>query len=225
MAIGQSKISINKDKNDCLLNLDFSEKGLTNKNNVKNNGTLNTLVLSKPLQMQQVFFPGPNSDPNAGGFGAKLMFDGIACNDSHMTLKLGGAESFFRFSTPKREMWQSESTIEFWFKITDKSVYTASEKFYILSMRDSGGKYPYYEVFVQNGVLFCAPFGSASINDSKLSFNLFGARNEDQFGWWHVSCSYSFQKVARGTLFNSNVDDKQSISLGGNSSFFPQDSL
>lgn len=62
-------------------------------------------------------------------------------------------------------MWQSESTVEFWFKIKDPTVYSSPDKFSILSMRDIGGKYPYYEIFVQNGVLYCAPFGSASIND------------------------------------------------------------
>jgi hypothetical protein len=99
------------------------------------------------------------------------MFDGIACNDGHMTLMLEKGNSYFRFNTPSHSMWQSESTIEFWFKLSEKAAYKSQDKFYLLSMRDSGGKYPYYEVYVQNGVLTCAPFGSMSINDVRLSFS------------------------------------------------------
>lgn len=73
-------------------------------------------------------------------------------------------------------------------------------------MRDISGKYPYYELFVQNGVLYCAPFGSQSINDVKLAFIQFNQPNEDKFGWWHASCSYSFQKITRASLFNTKVN-------------------
>lgn len=45
-------------------------------------------------------------------------------------------------------MWQSESTIEFWFKLSDPKVYTSSDKVYLFSMRDMNGKYPYYEIYV-----------------------------------------------------------------------------
>jgi len=76
-----------------------------------------------------------------------------------MTLKLDGPESYLRFTTPERQMWQSESAIEFWFKLDDKSDYNAQEKTYIFSMRDKDGRYPYYEIFIQDGMLHCAPFG------------------------------------------------------------------
>jgi len=70
-------------------------------------------------------------------------------------------------------------------------------------------------VYVQNGVLTCAPFGSVSINDVRLSFTQFSLDHEDTFGWWHVTCSYSFQKQARATLFNTNVNAYQTVSLSG----------
>lgn len=92
-------------------------------------------------------------------------------------------------------------------------------------MRDISGKYPYYELFVQNGVLYCAPFGSQSINDVKLAFSQFNQPNEDKFGWWHASCSYSFQKITRASLFNTKVNTEQSLPLKDSSNFFPQDSL
>jgi hypothetical protein len=50
--------------------------------------------------MTFTFYQGPNSDDNAGTFKAANQFDGIACDDGHMTLNLQTSDSYFRFNTP-----------------------------------------------------------------------------------------------------------------------------
>jgi hypothetical protein len=92
-------------------------------------------------------------------------------------------------------------------------------------MRDKDGRYPYYEIFIQDGMLHCAPFGQASLNDPLISFSDFKEENEDKFGWWHVVCSYSFQKQIKGWLYNTKVGGYETLSLVGSSSYYPLDSL
>ena len=71
----------------------------------------------------------------------------------------------------------------------------------------SGAKNPqdYYHVYIQAGELKCAPFGTQSFKDPIITFTQFKLANQDTYGWWHISCSYSFQQSAKGTLFNTNV--------------------
>ena len=54
---------------------------------------------------------------------ANRIFDGIACNDRHMTTHLDTEESYIRFVTPPFAEWSRENTIEFWFKVTDPAMY------------------------------------------------------------------------------------------------------
>ena len=70
-------------------------------------------------------------------------------------------------------------------------------------MTDSGGTFDYYQIYIRNGDLVCAPFGNNDPLDPVLVFDSFKKRNQDVFGWWHVSCSYHFQETVKGTLFNS----------------------
>ena len=49
-----------------------------------------------------------------------------------------------------------------------------------------------FEIFIQGGELVCAPFGTEQIRDPVISFEEFSMENADQFGWWHISCSYSY---------------------------------
>ena len=55
--------------------------------------------------------------------------------------------------------------------------------------------YLYYHVYIQNGDLKCAPFGKSqeSHKDPIISFSDFSEENADTYGWWHITCSYSFQ--------------------------------
>ena len=75
----------------------------------------------------------------------------------------------------------------------------------IFTMFDENGSLPYYTVYIEEGVLKCAPFGRSSFKDPILTFSDFSLANKDQYGWWHISCSYSFQEDARGTLYNTKV--------------------
>lgn len=93
-----------------------------------NRGTELPLSLSATASLVYTFYQGPNADTNAGTFNALNKFDGVACDDGHMTLQLQTSDSFLRFNTPSFQMWQSESTIEFWFKVKNKAVYTSSDK-------------------------------------------------------------------------------------------------
>jgi hypothetical protein len=93
---------------------------------LSNLGTEDVLRLPEKVKFQNKFYHVRDARPSfAGTFKADQSFDGIACDDGHMTLKLDGPESYLRFTTPERQMWQSESAIEFWFKLDDKSNYNA----------------------------------------------------------------------------------------------------
>ena len=48
--------------------------------------------------------------------------------------------------------------------------------------------------------LTCAPFGSKK---TFVSFPEFTHANQDDYGWWHLSCSYQHKKFVQATLYNS----------------------
>lgn len=48
-------------------------------------------------------------------------FDGIACNDDHMSMILNEENSYFSFDTPPMADWMSETSLNFWFKLEDWS--------------------------------------------------------------------------------------------------------
>jgi hypothetical protein len=52
-----------------------------------------------------------------------------------------------------------------------------------------------------DGTLICAPFGRDS--PLQISFPEFKQINEDDLGWWHISCSISEDKVM-GTIYARN---------------------
>ena len=51
-----------------------------------NRGTELPLSLSATASLVYTFYQGPNADANAGTFNALNKFDGVACDDGHMTL-------------------------------------------------------------------------------------------------------------------------------------------
>ena len=83
----------------------------------------------------------------------------------------------------------------------------------------------YYHVYIQNGELKCAPFGNRNYRDPVISFSLFKEENADTYGWWHVSCSYSFQQSAKGSLYNSKVSQSLEETMIGLPKFYPTNSL
>jgi len=46
-------------------------------------------------------------------------FDGVACDDGHSTMKLLSENSNLMFNSPMMDDWMSETSIQFWFKISD----------------------------------------------------------------------------------------------------------
>ena len=74
----------------------------------------------------------------------------------------------------------------------------------------------------------CAPFGNIEgVNSAVITFKDFSLANKDQYGWWHISCSYKFQEEAIGVLHNSKVNQEyvshDLVSSAPN--FFPETSL
>ena len=160
------------------------------------------------------------------------IFDGIACNDRHMTTNLDTNKSSVSFGTPTLKEWSRENTIEFWFKVNDKSAYKRQIEnlllFSMVSTGPSGGIDPqqYYQVYIStDGELKCAPFGNQQFKDPILTFTDFRLENEDEYAWWHVSCSYKFGEQAKGTLFNTNVVQARSETMIGLPKFYPTNSL
>lgn len=121
------------------------------------------------------------------------VFDGIACNDHHMTTHLDSEESFISFVTPPLSDWSKENTIEFWFKVRDSKLYSSDTMLFSMASTEKSNPQLYYQVYIQGGALKCAPFGTANYKDPVIALTDFSLENEDVYGWWHVSCSYSFQ--------------------------------
>lgn len=92
-----------------------------------------------------------------------------------MSVKMGSVQSFVRFVTPELEKWSEQNTVEFWFKLQNKDSYNNDGV--LFSMTDSGGTFDYYQIYIQNGDLVCAPFGSKDPKDPVLVFDSFKKRN------------------------------------------------
>lgn len=74
---------------------------------------------------------------------AEPLFDGIACNDEHMTTEFSGQDSYMQFRTPDLTQWSTENTIELWFKLANPDTYRWGGS--ILSMAESqDSEVPYY---------------------------------------------------------------------------------
>ena len=91
----------------------------------------------------------PSEGGNVAGTLAdtNLIFDGIACNDRHMTTHLDSEESYVRFVTPPFTEWSRENTIEFWFKITDPAVYNQDVLLFSMISSESNPQL-YYHVYI-----------------------------------------------------------------------------
>ena len=146
-----------------------------------------------------------------------------------MTTHLDTEDSYINFTTPPLREWSSENTVEFWFKIEDYALYRQDALLFSMISSESNPQL-YYHIYIESGTLKCAPFGSRlfgamSFKDPVITFTEFSAENADTYGWWHVSCSYAFQKSAKGTLYNTNVSQTQEETMIGLPKFYPTNSL
>lgn len=101
------------------------------KDEFKNNGFANRgalrkqFILSGDGSFEDVFFKMPSEGGNVEGTlsDSTRIFDGIACNDRHITTHLDTEDSYISFPTPNLKEWSSENSIEFWFKVDDPNTY------------------------------------------------------------------------------------------------------
>ena len=176
---------------------------------------------------EDVFFHAPEEGGNLAGTlqDDTDVFDGIACNDRHMTLRLADSDSRVTFLTPGLITEQVSNTVEFWFKVDDDFLYESNSMlFSMVSSREN--PLLYYHIYIQQGELKCAPFGTTSFKDPIITFTQFSKENEDVFGWWHISCSSTFEQTARGTLFNTKIGE-QSVeeTMVGLKKYYPMNPL
>ena len=75
----------------------FTQYGFTNKGSIGGQ-----FQLSGEKRFEDVFFRRPSEGSNLVGTlsDSNRVFDGIACNDRHMTTQLDSPESYIRFYTP-----------------------------------------------------------------------------------------------------------------------------
>jgi hypothetical protein len=195
---------------------------------ISNLGSAGDLMLSNAVQLHsvpyKVFEYLQPRDENLN-----LRFDGVTCDDGHMTVRLDRNKTDISFTTEFPEE-NGEATVQFWFKLGDKKYYSPKEIYNvydvnILDMRFN--KTAYLQVFLRDkhialgGGLFnstrhllIAPFGRSAIQDDDqvLVFSQLLSKNEDEFGWWHLSCSYRESEV-ECTLHNTLIHEVQSMTF------------
>lgn len=102
-----------------------------------------------------------------------IVFDGIACNDRHMTTHFSEEDSFIQFLTPELTDWSKANTIEFWFKLHDPALYSQNVSLFSMVANENSKPTPYYHVYLEDGALKCAPFGLKSFKDPVIVFTDF----------------------------------------------------
>lgn len=118
-----------RDDTKALVNIDFTKNGQKSEGKQRNRGKQGGSVTIKGEKLfEDVFFQMPGKDLIGGTLeDTTPIFDGIACNDKHMTTKLVDPESYIQFLTPALQEWSSQNTIEFWFKVEDPAGYTTDQ--------------------------------------------------------------------------------------------------
>ena len=99
---------------------------------------------------EDVFFHAPEEGGNLAGTlqDDTDVFDGIACNDRHMTLRLADSDSRVTFLTPGLITEQVSNTVEFWFKVDDDFLYESNSMlFSMVSSREN--PLLYYHIYIQ----------------------------------------------------------------------------
>ena len=138
-----------RDDDSALINVFFTEENLQG-SGFRNRGRLGgQITVSGDNFFTDVFFQTPSEGGNVVGtlLDTNKVFDGIACNDRHMTTKLENSSSFISFRTPPLSDWSSQNTIEFWFKIEDKATYQKDVVLFSMVSNNSNPQL-YYQVFI-----------------------------------------------------------------------------
>ena len=109
---------------ECLYIMDLSRSGI-NGMKVQNKGSQGVMEFSNDPSFIWVHFELGEfgSDSKLGTYSVDRTFDGIACDDGHLTPFLGAAPSSLRFNTPDMDDWLSEATVEFWIRPTYEDFY------------------------------------------------------------------------------------------------------
>ena len=101
---------------------------------VVNTGLEDDVMLQDATQFEWIFFRSPFDQEKGGTFEySGMLFDGIACDDKHITLKLDEKTSYLRFRTPTLEDWSAENTVEFWFKFDEDRLYEGNRMLFTMT--------------------------------------------------------------------------------------------
>ena len=160
-----------RDDTEALINVRFTTDNLDGVNFINKGRAGGSIVLSGTKQIEDVFFALPGAGSRVAGTLAddNHVFDGIACDDRHMTTQLNDEESYISFMTPPLQEWSNQNTIEFWFKIEDPSVYQRDVLLFSMVSAENNPQL-YYHVYIQDGDLKCAPFGNKGSRDPVIVF-------------------------------------------------------
>lgn len=76
--------------------------------------------------------------------------------------------------------------------------------FKILNFKAENQNYWQVTVFNEAKSLIVNPFGELALErpDLRLSFNI---EDPDEFGWWHLSCSFAYQRELKCILHNKRL--------------------
>ena len=102
-------------------------------------------------------------------------------------------------------------TVEFWFRSDAANSLAAQAQTVLLSLfSESTGK-EVMTVFVDGGVLKCAPFGRTSSSSSILTYAGVNPLTDDK--WYHISCGYIEQRFITGQYVAYNLGDINSETM------------
>jgi hypothetical protein len=200
---------------DAIVNADFyveTRKEITNKGYGKNLSlNLYPYAVSMPIEVAQY----------KEKFPTRPAFDGVACDDDHYTMQLLNEKAYLRFNTPYQEDWMSETSIQFWFRIDDWSSINGGDQFSLFTLENPANKFEaFWQIQIRRGELTVAPFGLPKLTDPYVSFDNFKKENQDETGWWHISCWYQFYEKVECTLFNQKSEVTKEESLAGLNNYF-----
>jgi len=182
----------------------------------------------------------------------EIAFDGLACDDEGFFVDFTEDGAGFSFATPENltdGVVQEEYTVEFWLKPTKDSFYSKDKKNVIFLLKDSKDSLDaqreekglenfsgdlddsssdnnklreWMKIYIDLGVLKCAPFGDVDENSIAAEMREFewGPEAADKWGWWHITCSYKRGERVRLTV-SSSEQQWTSFSNGAAMGFLP----
>ena len=152
-----------------------------------------------------------------------------------MTLKIEKSEIDFKFDFYDlgSEIPREQSTVQFWFKLGNKEFYNAANtrtytEIPIFEIVERDSRNSYWAIFLVDQFtniggerrnvreLVISPYGrSRTVNSDELSviFDNFTEDNEDESGWWHISCSMWAQNNVDCVLYNNKGSSFKRSSL------------